>query len=76
MPLGDDFYGTNDDDSINMKYCKFCFINGAFTNPNQTLDEMIQTSVENMIKEVGINREDALKLANTFIPNLRRWKAN
>lgn len=76
MPLGDGFYGTNEDHTENHKYCKFCFLNGSFTDPNQTMEEMIQSSIENMVHEVGLPEKQAIDLANTFIPKLKRWKSH
>lgn len=76
MPLGEGFYGSNEDKSENHKYCKFCFLNGAFTNPNMTMDEMIESSVENMISEVGLPEDEATELANNYIPRLKRWQAH
>ncbi|HLL60624.1 MAG TPA: zinc ribbon domain-containing protein [Candidatus Nitrosocosmicus sp.] len=74
MPLGDNFYGTNRDSSFSTEYCKFCFKNGEFVNPNQTLEEMIELSINNMTNELNFSLETAQKLANQFIPQLNRWK--
>lgn len=76
MPLGDGFYGTNEDKSENHKYCKFCFLNGAFTDPNQTMEDMIQSSIENMTKDIGMPEDQAIALANTYIPKLKRWQSH
>lgn len=76
MPLSETFgnLGTNADDSNTWEYCSFCFQNGQFTNPTQTLAEMIQSSIENMTTEIGMSIEQATQLANSFIPTLRRWQ--
>ena len=76
MPLSEGFgnLGTNSDSSETWEYCSFCFQNGQFTNPTQTLAEMIRSSIENMTTEVGIPLEKATELANSFIPTLKRWK--
>ena len=78
MPLSDAFgnFGTNSDGSKNPEYCSFCFQNGAFTNPNQTLEEMIQSSIENMTTDLGAPVDKATELANRVIPKLRRWQKN
>lgn len=77
MPLSEEFgnLGTNADDSNTWEYCSFCFQNGAFTNPNQTLEEMIQSSIENMTSDLGMPLEQASQLANSFIPTLKRWQS-
>lgn len=76
MPLSKDFgnLGTNSDGSSTEEFCIFCFKSGAFTNPNQTLKEMIQSSIENMTQDLQMPLEQATHLANSFIPTLKRWQ--
>lgn len=74
MPLGGSFYGTNADGSRTEEYCKFCFANGEFINPDQTVEEMIESSIQNMTQEVGLPLEQAKELAHSFIHQLERWK--
>ena len=78
MPLSDQFanFGTEGDGSKNSEYCVFCFKEGAFTNPDQTLQEMIQSSIENMTSDLGMPEDKAAELANSVIPNLGRWRKN
>ncbi len=76
MPLSADFgnLGTNADGTKTDEYCSFCFQNGEFTAPNQTLEEMINSSIENMTADLNMPPEKAAELANSFIPKLRRWQ--
>jgi len=76
MPLSDDFgnLGTNADGTKTDEYCSFCFQNGEFAAPNQTLEEMINSSIENMTEDLNMPPEKAAELANSFIPKLRRWQ--
>ncbi|HEX8638411.1 MAG TPA: zinc ribbon domain-containing protein [Pyrinomonadaceae bacterium] len=76
MPLSAEFgnHGTNRDGSRADEYCSFCFQNGEFVNQAQTLDEMIASSIENMTADLNMPPEKASELANSFIPNLRRWR--
>lgn len=76
MPLAAEFgnLGTNADGSTVSDYCLFCFKAGAFTNPAQTMEEMIQSSIENMTGDLQMPLERATELANSFIPTLRRWQ--
>lgn len=76
MPLSETFgnLGTNSDGSNNWEYCSFCFQKGGFVNPDQTLEEMIASSIENMTSDLGMPLEQASQLANSFIPNLKRWQ--
>lgn len=78
MPVSETFgnLGTNKDDSNTREYCNICFKEGGFTNPNQTLDEMIQSSIENMTADLNMPTERATELANSFIPTLKRWQKN
>jgi hypothetical protein len=78
MPLSETFgnLGTNKDNTNTLEYCNICFKNGDFTNLNQTLDEMIQSSIENMTREQNMPTERATELANSFIPTLKRWQKN
>lgn len=76
MPLSEDFgnYGTMDDGTFHTEFCIFCFQNGSFTNPTQTMEEMIQSSIENMIEDLQMSHERAKELAWAFIPKLKRWQ--
>lgn len=74
MPLGPDFFGTQYDGSQTQEYCKFCYIEGKFTNPSLTLKEMIQISVDHMKKELKLPEEQAKGIAVSTIPELKRWK--
>lgn len=76
MPLSDKFdnYGTNADGSKSPDFCSICFQKGEFTNPNQTLEEMIQSSVNFMSSNLGFTSQRAEELSREVIPNLKRWK--
>jgi len=75
MPLLEEsFVGTYADGSRTWEYCMFCFQDGAFTQPHQTLEEMVQSSIGFMTSDLGFSREDAEKLSRSVIPELRRWK--
>lgn len=68
------FYGTNADGYENRAYCKFCFQLGCFTNPKQTLEEMLQNSIEFMSKELKFSKGKAEKMSREVIPNLLGWR--
>ena len=79
-PLGElnDMYGpgTEKDGTVSNDYCKQCYDNGAFTNPNITLEEMIDEVADIMVKNFGFSPEDAKEQCNAGLPNLKRWKTN
>ncbi|MDR2834575.1 MAG: zinc ribbon domain-containing protein [Bacteroidales bacterium] len=74
MPLSDDMYGTNKDGSINEEYCKYCFENGHFTNPDITMEEMINICVEYMTEDGKMTEEEARKIIKNSLPTLKRWE--
>lgn len=76
MPLSAEFgnYGTMSDGSNHAEFCIFCFKQGSFTNPTQTMEEMIQSSIENMTEDLQMPEEKAKELAWAVIPNLKRWQ--
>jgi len=78
MPLSEKFdnYGTNADSSKNPDYCSICFQNGKFTNPTQTHEEMIQSSIDFMSTNLDFTKERAEELSRSIIPNLKRWRGN
>jgi hypothetical protein len=56
------------------EFCKFCYHQGAFTNPNLKLSEM-QENVETLMKKLDLP-DDAIQQTINILPNLNRWKAN
>ncbi|HET6990765.1 MAG TPA: zinc ribbon domain-containing protein [Bacteroidia bacterium] len=50
MPLDNkELLGTEKDGSPSNEYCKYCYVNGAFVNPDMKLDEMkviVRTQLE------------------------------
>jgi len=76
MPMGetDEMYGTEANGSKSTEYCKNCYDNGTFTNPDITLEGMIEAVVGVMVKDFGFAPEDAREQCNSGIPTLKRWK--
>lgn len=74
MPLGhEEFYGTNADETENREYCKFCFFNGHFVESKLSLKDMIERSVQYMTTELDYAEENARKISEEVIPQLKRW---
>ncbi|HEU5260476.1 MAG TPA: zinc ribbon domain-containing protein [Gemmatimonadales bacterium] len=75
MPLGkpEDFgtditgYRVND-------YCHFCFRNGAFTEPQVSMQAMIDKCVDIMAKGGIMPEAQARTLMTDVIPKLKRWR--
>ncbi len=69
----EDDMGTNSDGSRNTSYCKFCFSNGAFVEPDITAEQMVDKLVELMKHIDGSEEAKIREMAQSFIPNLERW---
>ena len=72
MEKSEDF-GTNDDGSRNKDYCCFCFQNGAFKNPDLTMEQMIDKLIL-LSDKTGMSQAQSRKMAQTVIPKLKRWQ--
>lgn len=73
MPLErEEMLGTEKDGSKNHEYCKYCYQNGAFTDPTMTLEKMQALAVNEMQKQHIDNKiiEASLKM----LPTLKRWR--
>ena len=74
MPLDTpDLYGTEKDGTKSNEYCRYCYKNGQFTNPDLTLEEM----KEHMMKIMEKDKlpEDILGRAIYRLPFLKRWSS-
>jgi CRISPR/Cas system-associated protein Cas10 (large subunit of type III CRISPR-Cas system) len=74
MPLADGFFGTEKDQVENQEFCKFCYQDGSYLQPEISMQEMIDMSVNNMMSEQGYDESYSRELANQFIPTLKRWR--
>lgn len=61
------------EDFGNDEYCCYCFKDCHFTNPDITLEEMIEKSVS-FASQMGMTKEQARKMASENLPQLKRWK--
>lgn len=75
MPIEASFnnLGTEADGLPVSEYCMFCYKNGAFTNPTQTVDEMVQSSIDFMTGTMEFAPEQATQMSNDVIRTLKRW---
>ena len=67
--------GINTDGSMSKEYCKFCFENGKFTDPNITMQQMMEKVAGFMVTLEKMPANEAKRLAKTFIPELKRWQS-
>ncbi|MEP6788081.1 MAG: zinc ribbon domain-containing protein [Acidobacteriota bacterium] len=75
MPIEASFdnLGTEADGTPSSEYCMFCYQNGGFTDPAQTVDEMVQSSIDFMTANLSFRREEATQMSNDVIRKLKRW---
>jgi len=72
MPLDNpELLGTEKDGSPSPDYCKYCYQQGAFTNPGITLDEM-QERMSKMMDQEKLPA-DILEAAINRLTHLKRW---
>lgn len=79
MPMDDKTFGTNADGTQNHDYCKYCYKNGKFTQPNFSMEDMIRFDLkflDQMNKVGGTNYtpEEAEQMMREIFPTLKRWK--
>ena len=73
-PMSRSDYGSNEDGSPNELYCKTCFENGEFTEPDITVNEIIVREAKRMLsRNPNLREEEATGILINFIPNLLRW---
>jgi hypothetical protein len=67
-------FGTEADGSASNEYCSYCYQNGEFSDPHQTVDGMVASSVDFMTANLGFSVVEATELSNNVIRKLRRWQ--
>jgi hypothetical protein len=73
LPLGPGRYGTNIDGSPTRVFCKECFVDGAFVDPNASMQEIMERSVRFIANSQDIPDSEARKIAQSMVPKLDRW---
>ena len=78
MPLSDDYLAREADGSFNEKYCKWCWVDGAFAQ-ECTMEEMIMHCAQfvdefNKDSEHKVTREEAVAQMREVFPHLKRWR--
>ena len=75
MPVdGPELWGTEKDGSGNPVYCKYCYRDGSFINPDLTLEEMRFRIIDRM--EKAKIPADIVEAAVSKLPFLKRWKTS
>ena len=66
-------FGTTASGAKNLSYCRFCFENGAFTEPDLTLEQMIEKCTGIAATKKNMSGEKAKEIVNDYMPKLKRW---
>lgn len=76
MPLEhEDQYGTDAQHHKTDEYCKYCYKEGEFVQPELTMEGMIQQSVPFLV-EKGMQEEEATSMLRNYLPFLKRWRSS
>lgn len=74
MPMAEaDDFGTNNDGGQNRDYCRYCWQEGKFA-ADVDLPEFIEMQVKIAVENLGMNEEEARAVAQTTLPELKRWQ--
>ena len=75
MPLEKhEHYGTDANGTKVDKYCHFCLQNGKFTDPNVTMQEMINKVSSMLAQHSDMTETQAKEMMSELIPKLDRWQ--
>ncbi|MDY6989808.1 MAG: zinc ribbon domain-containing protein [Thermodesulfobacteriota bacterium] len=69
-----EMFGTLSHGSKSQQYCTYCFQEGAFTEPDISMQEMIDKCVAIMDQQNIMPKDQAQDLMAETIPFLKRWK--
>ncbi|HBG47228.1 MAG TPA: transcriptional regulator [Deltaproteobacteria bacterium] len=59
---------------MNTSYCRYCYWKGRFTEPDITMEEMIEKLATAMKTSKNITDEEARQMAFGRMQLLKRWK--
>jgi hypothetical protein len=76
MPLNlQELVGTEADGSKSQKYCAYCYKDGQYTQPNATLQQMIQISAKGWSdQDQTVTLQQAIAHMEQILPHLERWR--
>ncbi|MFD0959230.1 zinc ribbon domain-containing protein [Paenibacillus chungangensis] len=73
MPMtASEQYGTEKDGTTSADYCRYCYKDGAFTQAEFTMQDMIAFDIPFMVKD-GMEESQARTLLQSIMPRLKRW---
>ena len=69
-----DELGTNADGAWNTDYCIYCYKDGAWVDPGQTVQSIVEYTVPYMTSP-SMTAEEARRKLDEWVPTLKRWKS-
>ncbi len=66
-------YGTNADGTWNTDYCIYCWKDGAWVKPDETVQGIIDYTIPFMTSP-AFSKEQAREYLEKLVPTLKRWK--
>ena len=67
-------FGTETGGKPSKEYCVYCYKDGKFTNPNISLQGMIDMCAGIMSQKLSMKLEETKAQASGFLPKLKRWQ--
>ena len=69
-------FGTTAEGWRQNDYCSYCYQDGKFTQPDITLERMIEFVVKPTAEATGMSETEARALAQNTLPHFKRWRGN
>jgi hypothetical protein len=70
-------HGTEIDGSYSEKYCSWCYMNGRYTFPDMTMEEMVKVGISGLDANPAMGKLSKFimkKMYPTQVKMLPRWK--
>ena len=65
--------GTNEDGTLSIDYCIYCYKDGKWVDPNYTVQDVIEYTIPFMTSP-SMSAEAARTYLENLVPTLKRWK--
>jgi len=66
-------FGTEADGAGSTEYCTYCYQNGKFTEPDITMEQMIDKCVKHMVEQKIMPEKKARSVMTKYLPRMKRW---
>jgi len=64
---------AKENDGTDSIYCTICYKDGKFTEPDISMDQMIEIQLPVLVGRLGTETE-VRNMLHEFLPTLKRWK--